>query len=77
MNTLAGTEEGKTVEIKDFLGELNKDFIYDIMDHGVVPGVKVTIVRNLKGNDKIIFSVGSTNLSIRKKDAECIIILEI
>lgn len=72
MKLLPELPAGSKGEIKDFDSELNKEFIYDIMDHGVVPGISIVMIDNSPESDKVIFSIGSTLISLRKKDARYI-----
>ncbi len=77
MKTILDLKLNQKAIIKNISIAAGKDFINDIMDHGVFPGTLIMISDLSKSNDKVIFFSGENLLSIRKSEAIHILVDEI
>ena len=68
MNTLASVEQGKTVEVKNIVGN-DKALVRRLLDLGITPKTKVTKVRTAPLGDPIELSVRGYSLTMRLADA--------
>lgn len=68
MNTLASVEQGKTVEVKNIVGD-DKALVRRLLDLGITPKTKVTKVRIAPFGDPIELSVRGYSLTMRLADA--------
>ncbi len=68
MNTLASLEQGKTVEVKNIVGN-DKALVRRLLDLGITPKTKVTKVRTAPLGDPIELSVRGYSLTMRLADA--------
>ncbi len=58
---------GKIISLNSqFLGV---DFTRDLLDYGFIPGAEVQVKKKQIGSDKIILTIGETDIAIRSKDA--------
>jgi Fe2+ transport system protein FeoA len=48
---------------------LGVDFTRDLLDYGFIPGAKIQLKKKQASSDKIILTVGQTDIAIRSKDA--------
>ncbi|MBQ2266867.1 MAG: ferrous iron transport protein A, partial [Succinivibrio sp.] len=63
MNTLASVEQGKTVEVKNIVGD-DKALVRRLLDLGITPKTKVTKVRTAPFGDPIELSVRGYSLTM-------------
>ncbi len=77
MKTILDLKLNQKAIIKNISIAAGKDFINDIMDHGVFPGTLIMISDLSKSIDKVIFFSGENLLSIRKSEAIHILVDEI
>jgi Fe2+ transport system protein FeoA len=77
MKTILDLKLNQKAIIKKISIAAGKDFINDIMDHGVFPGTLIMISDLSISNDKVIFFSGENLLSIRKSEAMHILVDEI
>jgi hypothetical protein len=77
MKTILDLKFNQKAIIKNISTSAGKEFINDIMDHGVFPGTLIMISDLSKSNDKVIFFSGENLLSIRKSEAIHIYVDEI
>ena len=68
MNTLASVEQGKTVEVKNIVGD-DKALVRRLLDLGITPKTKITKVRTAPFGDPIELSVRGYSLTMRLADA--------
>ena len=77
MKTILDLKKNQQATIQNISISAGKEFINDIMDHGVFPGSIVILSELSQSNDKIIFISGDNLISIRKTEAKYIYIDEI
>jgi Fe2+ transport system protein FeoA len=77
MKTILDLKINQQATIKNISISAGKEFINDIMDHGVFPGSLVILSELSQSSDKIIFLSGDNLISIRKTEAKYIYVGEI
>ncbi|NBU97877.1 MAG: ferrous iron transport protein A [Spirochaetia bacterium] len=77
MKTILDLKINQEARIINISISAGKDFINDIMDHGIFPGSLVVVSEFSQSSDKIIFISGDNLISIRKTEAKYIYVDEI
>ncbi len=77
MKTILDLKVNQQATIQNISISAGKEFINDIMDHGVFPGSLIVLSELSQSSDKVIFLSGDNLISIRKTEAKFIYIDEI
>ncbi|HMZ59714.1 MAG TPA: FeoA family protein [Leptospiraceae bacterium] len=75
MKTLFSLNEGETSEIIGFQTGLSQDYTVELMDLGLIPGARFTVLRKYGSLDKVVLKMGENFITLRSGDSREIEVL--
>jgi len=76
MSTLSDLKPGDTAVVRGF-GSVSKTYQHQLLSMGLTPGTSFSLVRKAPLGDPVILFVRGFELSLRKNEAECLVVEKI